>query len=94
MGAISERSDNSSLAPIFFTVYLPLLNVSWLLKVALNVVLLRQGRWQRWTRVADFSARALVAGERFVALTAHEIMHSADGKSWEEASLPSLRKSP
>ena len=42
------------LAPIFFTLYLPLLNVSWLLRIALNVVLLRQGRWQRWTRVADF----------------------------------------
>lgn len=41
------------LAPIFFSVYLPLLNVSWLLKIALDVVLLRQGRWQRWTRVAD-----------------------------------------
>jgi hypothetical protein len=42
------------LAPVFFSVYLPLLNASWLLKIALNVVLLRQGRWQRWTRVADF----------------------------------------
>ena len=33
---------------------MPLLNVSWLLKIGLNIVLLRQGRWQRWTRVADF----------------------------------------
>lgn len=42
------------LAPVFFTLYLPLLNVQWLLKIGLNIVLLRQGRWQRWTRVADF----------------------------------------
>jgi hypothetical protein len=32
---------------------LPLLNVQWLLKIGLDIVLLRQGRWQRWTRVAD-----------------------------------------
>jgi hypothetical protein len=42
------------LAPVFFKLYLPLLNVSWLLKIGLDIVLLRQGRWQRWTRVADF----------------------------------------
>jgi hypothetical protein len=42
------------LAPVFFTLYLPLLNVSWILKIGLNIVLLRQERWQRWTRVADF----------------------------------------
>ena len=42
------------LAPIFFSLYLPLLNAQWLLKIGLNIVLLRQGRWQRWTRVADF----------------------------------------
>jgi hypothetical protein len=42
------------LAPVFFALYLPLLNVSWILKIGLDIVLLRQGRWQRWTRVADF----------------------------------------
>lgn len=42
------------LAPVFFTLYLPLLNASWILRIGLDIVLLRQGRWQRWTRVADF----------------------------------------
>jgi hypothetical protein len=41
------------LAPAFFQLYLPLLNVQWVLRIALNVVLLRQGRWQRLTRLAD-----------------------------------------
>jgi hypothetical protein len=52
--APTEFTQIPLLAPVFFTLYLPLLNVSWLLKIALNVLLLRQGRWQRWTRVADF----------------------------------------
>jgi hypothetical protein len=42
------------LSAAFFELYLPLLNVSWLLKIGLNVVLLRQGQWQRWTRIVDF----------------------------------------
>jgi hypothetical protein len=49
----SQFTQIPMLAPVFFSLYLPLLNVSWLLKIALDVVLLRQGRWQRWTRVAD-----------------------------------------
>jgi hypothetical protein len=50
----SQFNQIPLLAPIFFTHYLPLLNAQWILKIGLNVVLLRQGRWQRWTRVADF----------------------------------------
>ena len=42
------------LSPAFFTTYLPLLNVLWILSIGLNVLLLRQGRWQRLTRLADF----------------------------------------
>jgi hypothetical protein len=42
------------LAPVFFTLYLPLLNVQWVARILLDVVLLRQGRWQRLTRLADF----------------------------------------
>jgi hypothetical protein len=33
---------------------LPLLNVLWILSIGLNVVLLRRGRWERLTRLADF----------------------------------------
>ena len=42
------------LAPAFFTLYLPLLNVQWIVRIVLDIVLLRQGRWQRLTRLADF----------------------------------------
>jgi hypothetical protein len=42
------------LSTAFFSAYLPLLNALWILTVGLNVVLLRQGRWQRATRLVDF----------------------------------------
>jgi hypothetical protein len=42
------------LAPVFFQLYLPLINVQWLVRIALDVVLLRQGRWQFLTRLVDF----------------------------------------
>ena len=41
------------LSPAFFTNHLPLLNALWALTIGLNIVLLRQGRWQRLTRVVD-----------------------------------------
>jgi hypothetical protein len=43
------------LAPTFFTAYLPLLNLTWILNIGLNLVLLRQGRWQLFTRLFDFA---------------------------------------
>lgn len=43
----------SFLSAAFFTVYLPLLGVRWSLTIILNLVLLRQGRWQFGTRIAD-----------------------------------------
>ena len=42
------------LSPAFFDHYLPLLNVSFVVAIALNVVLLRQRRWRRLTRLIDF----------------------------------------
>jgi L-lactate permease len=42
------------LADTFFTAYLPLLNVQWILNIGMNIVLLRQGRWQLATRLFDF----------------------------------------
>jgi hypothetical protein len=33
---------------------LTLLNVLWILSIGLNVVLLRRGRWERLTHLADF----------------------------------------
>jgi hypothetical protein len=42
------------LAPTFFSTFLPLLNLLWILNIGLNLVLLRQGRWQLFTRVFDF----------------------------------------
>jgi hypothetical protein len=39
--------------------FLPWLNVAWLAQIGLDVVLLRQGRWQRATRVVDFALSVL-----------------------------------
>lgn len=43
----------SFLSAAFFSLYLPLFVVRWGLTILLNVVLLRQGRWQLGTRIAD-----------------------------------------
>ena len=66
------------LAPAFFTIYLPLINTLWILQIALNIVLLRQGRWQLVTRLVDvvltaFSAfilYRLITGPAFLTLEA------------------------
>jgi hypothetical protein len=42
------------LADTFFTAYLPSLNLVWILNIGMNLVLLRQGRWQLFTRLFDF----------------------------------------
>jgi hypothetical protein len=44
---------NPLLAPAFFSAYLPWVNVLWFAQLALNVILLRQGRWQLVTRIVD-----------------------------------------
>ncbi|MFN2110413.1 MAG: hypothetical protein ACK2UI_12175 [Anaerolineae bacterium] len=41
------------LSTAFFSMYLPLFITRWGLSIALDLVLLRQGRWQLGTRVAD-----------------------------------------
>jgi hypothetical protein len=38
-----------------FSRYLPLLNAWWVLAFALNLVVLRDGRWRRATRWAEFA---------------------------------------
>ena len=43
----------SILSPAFFSLYLPLMEIRWGLTIILNLVLLRQGRWQLGTRFAD-----------------------------------------
>jgi hypothetical protein len=44
---------NPLLAPVFFSAYLPWLNTLWFVELALNVMLLRRGRWQLLTRIVD-----------------------------------------
>jgi hypothetical protein len=39
-----------ALSPVFYT-YLPWINVIWVLGLILNVVLIRVGKWQTWTRL-------------------------------------------
>jgi hypothetical protein len=43
----------SILSPSFFSLYLPLIEIRWGLTIILNLILLRQGRWQLGTRIAD-----------------------------------------
>ena len=49
----------SLLSPVFFSAYLPLIGTSWGLTIVLNLVLLRQGRWQPLTRIADLLIQGL-----------------------------------
>ncbi|MFL7794965.1 MAG: hypothetical protein AB8I69_22685 [Anaerolineae bacterium] len=66
------------LAPVFFTTYLPLMNALWILQIALNIVLLRQGRWQLVTRLIDVVLTAfgayilyrMITGPAFLTLEA------------------------
>jgi len=47
------HSTPSFLSAAFFSIYLPLFVARWGLTILLDVVLLRQGRWQLGTRIAD-----------------------------------------
>jgi hypothetical protein len=51
------RNDAASVYPLLtsdFTRYLPLINTWWLVTFVLNLAVLRQGRWTRPTRWAEF----------------------------------------
>jgi len=39
-----------ALSPVFFS-YLPWINVIWVLGLILNIILIRAGKWQTWTRL-------------------------------------------
>jgi len=55
-GAYYDGSWHSSppfLSSAFFSMYLPLFVTRWGLSIVLDLVLLRQGRWQLGTRIAD-----------------------------------------
>jgi hypothetical protein len=41
------------LSDTFWTTYMPFINVLWTATLILNLILLRQGRWQRITRIID-----------------------------------------
>ncbi|MBN1877265.1 MAG: hypothetical protein JXA33_23785 [Anaerolineae bacterium] len=47
------------LSPAFFSLYLPLIEIRWGLTIMLNLVLLRQGRWQLGSRIADLLFQGL-----------------------------------
>ncbi len=53
------HSTPSFLSAAFFSIYLPLLVARWGLTILLDVVLLRQGRWQLGTRIADLLLHCL-----------------------------------
>lgn len=59
-GSVSGRETRwyvqiFALSQEFYTHYLPLVNVQLVLSILLNAVLLRQGRWQPVTRLADLA---------------------------------------
>jgi hypothetical protein len=49
----------SLLSPAFLSTYLPLIEIRWGLTIILSLVLLRQGRWQLGTRIADLLLHGL-----------------------------------
>lgn len=53
------HSTPSFLSAAFFSLYLPLLVTRWGLTILMDVVLLRQGRWQFGTRIADLLLHCL-----------------------------------
>jgi hypothetical protein len=57
-GASAVWHSTPMLSAAFFTLYLPWLNALWVARIALNVVLLRMGRWQRLTRLVDLALTA------------------------------------
>jgi hypothetical protein len=48
-----------ALSPAFFSLYLPLMEAQWVLTIVLNLILLRQGRWQLGTRIASLPLEGL-----------------------------------
>jgi uncharacterized membrane protein len=85
------------LAPIFFTRYLPWLNASWIANIGLSVVLLRQGRWRRLTRLADFALAVLGAFILYQmafgpSLLTMEAIRSESLRETLDAILPTLLK--
>ncbi|MBN2390536.1 MAG: hypothetical protein JXR84_07430 [Anaerolineae bacterium] len=69
----------------FFSLYLPLFITRWGLSIVLDLVLLRQGRWQLGTRVADvlfhcldiYILRRLIDGPSIINLEAFQTIFNA-----------------
>jgi hypothetical protein len=74
------------LAPVFFTTYLPLLNTFWILQIALNIVLLRQSRWQLVTRLIDVVLTA------FSAFILYRLITGPTFLTFEAITIESLRE--
>lgn len=70
----------------FFTAYLPLINISWILQIVLNIVLLRQGRWQLVTRLID------VALTVFSAFILYRMITGPAFLTFEAITIESLRQ--
>jgi hypothetical protein len=65
------------LADTFFSTYLPLLNILWLVNIGLNVLLLRQGRWRVFTRLIDLGMTIFGAYICYYALSGPPILSTA-----------------
>lgn len=99
---ISFRKDGAwtslpILTEAFFR-WLPYINVLWALQLALNVVLLRQGRWQRWTRWASIALDAagvvigyfLLVGPPIVAISGEALVATGAFEPAAAAALGSI----
>jgi len=69
-----ERSVYPLLEPAFSR-YLPLLNTGWALAFALNLVVLRHGRWRRTTRWAELALEVFNAVVLLVIVTGPPVFH-------------------
>jgi hypothetical protein len=71
-------NDTSAVYPLLapeFSRYMPFINAWWLLAFVLNLVVLRQGRWKRATRWADFGLEVFNAVILLVIVIGPPVFH-------------------
>lgn len=88
----------SFLTGAFFALYLPLLNIAWVLTFVKNMLLLRQGRWQQSTRAYVFALSLfdifilarMLTGPKFIDPLAMDISALMDPLVWQQTLAPLL----
>ena len=91
------RNAEASVYPLLtpaFSRYLPLLNAWWLLAFVLNLAVLRQGRWTRATRWADFGLEVGSAVILLLIVTGPPVFRYDCGHQGRAAVVPRLLGHP